>query len=348
MSKKFKTVKAAILGMIVMIAVAILFVPRNKYQTSINNVITVKNGVADSGNFTTVLEVKKTGKYYIIADWQKGTGSELEAPDFVSGLVITDENGKRVFATSASAIHIESALLELEAGKYTLSFQAFTSRNALIDFSTENMDKFDPYGVPDDDLFKDGTWDMHYNVKFDPDYSTFYLIAVLTGLVDGLLLVVIVVILSQNQNAPAIKYDERQIACQGKAYKYAFFSMIIYYAIITMVAMASDLFTSMRIPFALDFLVLVGVLIGIVVFAIIAIMKDAYFSLNENRTFIIIIFGVTSLINIAIGIVHIVSGDHIEDGVINIANSGNLLSGIAMLAVLVSLLIKKLLEEKED
>ncbi|MCR5824135.1 MAG: hypothetical protein K6G60_06880 [Lachnospiraceae bacterium] len=348
MSKKSKTLTAAFLGLIIVITVAAFFYPKGNYSTSIDRIIEIENGVADAEPFGSILTVKSKGKYRFIADWWIGEKQVYKSPSFITGLIVTDETGEFKYPLAAGAIHIESGVMELEPGRYKVTFYVLPTQESYNDFCSANLENFNPSTTLAASFFTDGTWDMHYSFKIMADTSRFAAVSLIAGVAVGILLVVIVATLAIKSNAPVKKYDERQIAMQGKAYKYAFITMVIYFGLFAVVSTLSSLPTLFTLPFSADILVMLGVLTGAMVFAVTAIIHDAYFRLDENQGFIIILFVITSLINIAIGVVHIVNGDHAGDGVINMLNSGNLLCGAALLVLPISIMVKKLLDRNED
>ena len=348
MSKKTKIITAAILGIILVFAVMILFYPKSNYSASINRVVTIKNGVAETESFGTVLTVKSKGKYTIVADWWKGEEQTYDVPNFVTGLIITSESGEFRYPLTASSLHIDTHPMELEPGRYKITFYVLTSQKGYDDFCTSNFDDYDHSLSPEESFFADGTWDMHYSVKFEADNSLFVITCLLGGITIGLLFVIIIATLAVKHDAPVKKYDERQISMQGKAYKYGFFTMLIYFCVLSVVSILNALPNIPALPFGADILALLGVLAGCVVFAVTAVIHDAYFRIDESRSFIVTFLVVLSLINIAIGVFHIVNGDQVKDGIINMRNSGNLLCGVALLILPTTILVKKILDRNEE
>ncbi len=348
MNKKTKAITIAVLGIIMIFAVVTLSYPKGNYSTSINRIVEIKNGVANAETFGSTLTVKSKGKYRLVADWWMGEKQTYDSPSFITGLVLTDEAGQFRYPLTAGSIHSESGITELEPGRYNVTFRVLPTQKSYNDFCAANYEKFDPAGSPDESFFHDGTWDMHYSFRIAADTSKYVAVCLLTGIVVGILLVVIIATLATRSDAPAKKYDERQIAMQGRAYKYAFFTMFIYFTIVAVFSMISSLPVVLKVSFSTDFLVTQGVLTGAVVFAVTAIIHDAYFRLDDNQTMIIAIFTVSSLINIAIGVFRIIHGDAAKTGIINMMNSGNLLCGISLLVLPIAIMVKKLLDRNEE
>ena len=105
---------------------------------------------------------------------------------------------------------------------------------------------------------------------------------------------------------------------------------------------------SIEIPLSKTLLIFLGVAVGVAVMLTNSIMKDAYFKLNENRKCFIAFFIFIGIFNIGIGIVHIVRGTFIDNGVVTASGSLNLLCGLLIGYLLVLLLIKKIKDKKEE
>lgn len=118
-------------------------------------------------------------------------------------------------------------------------------------------------------------------------------------------------------------YDERQLLVRGQAYKAAFFTLI---AFVTLASLMSELF---EIPLFMSFCGMwIGVCFSIVVFAIICIWKEAYMSLYQNAKGVILIFSFVGIMNIGAGIrVILEKRPMLENGAISI-DCTNLVVGI--------------------
>lgn len=119
-------------------------------------------------------------------------------------------------------------------------------------------------------------------------------------------------------------YDERQLLARGKAYKNAFFTLIIYFIV------AGTLYDFLNIRMLMSFGGLwIGICISVGVFAITCILKDAYMNLYENAKGIMMLF-LVGVLNIAISILNKVS--LLEEGVVSL-ESINLIAGILFLVI---------------
>lgn len=103
-----------------------------------------------------------------------------------------------------------------------------------------------------------------------------YQYGVIAGILVGLLVGVVTWKLSRIKQHGKCRYDERQIAGQGKAYKAGFFTLLIAHAICFLGNFA-------QLTPGISFLWQVGAtLLGVGVFAVTAIHFDAYLRINEK------------------------------------------------------------------
>ena len=106
-------------------------------------------------------------------------------------------------------------------------------------------------------------------------------------------------------------FDERQIAAQGTAYKAAFWAMLVYSILYAAVSGAGGIVWCD--PFLGIFL---GVIVGVTVFAVICIFRDAYFRPDQSRTSMIVLINVICGCQGVLGFMHVSDGTVIEDGVL--------------------------------
>ena len=107
-------------------------------------------------------------------------------------------------------------------------------------------------------------------------------------------------------------FDERQIAAQGMAYKWAFWTMCVYYFLYAIVSGAAE------IVWCDQYLgMLLGVLVGITVFALFCLFRDAYFRPDQSKAVAIVIINLICLCQGIIGLIHLSEGTLIENGVLS-------------------------------
>lgn len=275
-----------------------------------------------------------------------GYYSVTVSPDAESGVIIgfcvKDGDGNQVFCVTGNALKADSVMLKFKEGEeYTEEFEVLSSKESYEKYAKEHFDDGE-IGDVEESFFKDGHYKVTYIVEVHERVKHAREFSLVMGFIIGLLLVAIAVAVAKNDKV-TVDYDERQIAMQGKSYKYAFFAMLGYYGF----WMLLEAF-SISIPASKTLLIFLGIAVGIAVMLTNSIMKDAYFKLNENRKCFIGFFIFIGVFNIGIGIVHILRGTFIDNGIITASGSLNLLCGLLIGYLLVLLLIKKIKDKRDE
>lgn len=166
------------------------------------------------------------------------------------------------------------------------------------------------------------------------------LFVIIAAFFVSLIFIIIILKATKTDGAIKCKFDERQSAVRGKAYQISFFVLLGYnvvYGIVT---------ASVQKPFIEPFAAMViGICLAVMVNVVYCILKDAYFSLNENRKSLLIVFSVLSVINLFAGVRAIMEGEAVKNGVITLSIS-NLVCAILLILILIALLIKHLQDKK--
>ncbi len=337
MSKKSKKILVIVVALLAIITFLIVVAPTHDYSSKIHNVIEVKDSEAQPSVFQTNLTLKEDGKYQISADWWQD-----ETPGFVTGLIVYDEAGTEVFSVTGGMLNADSSVMDLKKGKYAFKFTCLGSVEAYNEYARANFSDGEIADIPAD-FFKPGSYEMDYEVRIAEAMGNAYIIYLLCGVAVGLLLVALIIIASRKDEIGKKKYDERQIAAQGMAYKLAFYTMLVYYALLMILFGAG-----VSLPVDNALLVFFGIALSAAVFATYAIAKDAYFSLNENSRSMLIMFSLMAVANILLGVLRIVSGEFMEDGVVTFTSAGNLICGVMLAYILAVIVIKGITDKEED
>ena len=161
--------------------------------------------------------------------------------------------------------------------------------------------------------------------------------AMALGFVTGILVVAIVCTVMAKMAkkkgcAGKGEYDERQQIARGKAFTWAYATLLVYLAVWMV-------FRSMDIPFFMEGVsVIIGALLSIAVFVGYSIFHDAYFKASESpRTWLIIISAI-SLLNMGTGVGKLFRGETIAE---RLYNKMNLFVGALFVVVLVCVVIKR-------
>ncbi|MBP3326800.1 MAG: hypothetical protein J6L77_10330 [Coprococcus sp.] len=169
------------------------------------------------------------------------------------------------------------------------------------------------------------------------------------GIVAGIALVLIIfIILSKKTDAipvfgTACQYDERQLQARGRAYKAAYFTLMI----CVFAEAFADMFLERKLFTSLGGLGL-AIFVSIGVFAVTCIIKDAYMGLYEKIRGTLITFFIIALLNLWCVVLAVVKKDKlIENGEFSyvIINIGIVILYIVIMA---ALLIKLRLDKKAE
>ena len=136
--------------------------------------------------------------------------------------------------------------------------------------------------------------------------------------------------------------DERQIAAQGMAYKWAFWTMFGYYLLYAIICGAMEIVWCD--PFLGAFL---GVIVGATVFALICVFRDAYFRPDQSRRSEIIVVNIICFSQGLIGLMNLFDGKVIEDGVLS-SESLQLFLLLMGLVLDAAFIVKHRMEKREE
>ncbi|MDO4975962.1 MAG: hypothetical protein Q4E53_01755 [Eubacteriales bacterium] len=172
--------------------------------------------------------------------------------------------------------------------------------------------------------------------------NTYYLLGLFVGLFVGFLLIFSALKFTRTDRKRKLKYDERQIAAQGKAYKYGFFATL-FANVLYGIAESSTNYLLMDPMAAMT----ICICIGVFVYAANGIWNDAYFALNERPKSIVIIFLAITVINLLPAINNIRHGKMIVNGTLQ-SSCCNLACGLLILAVLLVIAVKHMMMKREE
>ncbi len=156
------------------------------------------------------------------------------------------------------------------------------------------------------------------------------------GLFTGIFILVLCIcfaIRRRKGTFPA-KFDERQQWLHGRAYRSAFWVLVAYlcangFSNLVSEAVWADAFTTS----------LIGICLAITVFIVICINRDAYFPVNQQPKFYLVLLSILMLIQLALGIIRLLrdSNSFFTGGVLNY----NIINFVvfAMFAVMIAALL---------
>ncbi|MGN0277283.1 MAG: hypothetical protein ACI4CZ_08820 [Hominisplanchenecus sp.] len=156
---------------------------------------------------------------------------------------------------------------------------------------------------------------------------SYYGMGVVCGILVGLLLMVVFLKLTKTDGSLKCKYDERQQLVRGKGFQYAFFTLMIYDVLF---GIREEVFGFRLVEDMTG--VFIGIILGCMVYAVYCIWHDGYYSLNENRGRVQIVFLLIGLVNFLLSLRGIIHGTMMEDGVLT-APFSNLFCAVLMFAL---------------
>lgn len=137
---------------------------------------------------------------------------------------------------------------------------------------------------------------------------------------------------AQNQK----KYDERQIFEQGRACKYAFFSLITYLAVYGILDDQGVVWCRPIFGIAL------GIILSLCIYLTHRVLQDAYFAIGESKPAVLIAPNAIAISQLIIGIDSIAEGTMIENGLITADGLHFLLVALVLFLDLAVFLRKRL------
>ena len=160
---------------------------------------------------------------------------------------------------------------------------------------------------------------------------------VAVGICIGLIIAVALILIANNNRKFKTEYDERQLKVRGDAYRYGFYSIVIYEVIVFVVE-----FGGFTLPVESYVVHFAGVILGVLVLSGFCIWKDAYWGLNNNRRRYGIILVVAGLLNIFPVVMALREGGSDDFPWVN------LLTTVMLLVTGGELLAKHLLEKRAE
>ena len=157
------------------------------------------------------------------------------------------------------------------------------------------------------------------------------------GILVGLVVAVALILISNNNRKVRTEYDERQLRVRGDAYRYAFYTVVIWEAVLIVLA-----YGDFHLPVPDLALHFAGIIAGVIVLSTICIWKDAYWGLNNNRRSYGIILVVAGLFN-AIPVIGSLSDTGGSD-----FPYVNLLCCVMLVVVGAELLLKQLADKRAE
>ena len=154
------------------------------------------------------------------------------------------------------------------------------------------------------------------------------------GIIVGVLFAVVMTFIWVKRRKGKCEFDERQERSRGRAFKYGFFTALVYFMGYSIGGIINQ-GNWMHDPTW----VFAGLCLSVGVFAVNAIWNDAYFSLNETPKSYIVLFIALAVTNLTGGIRGVLDEDSGD-------NSLNFCLGILLLCILIVLGVKRFRDKR--
>ena len=314
-----------------------------------SHVVTVKNGKADPGGSTMVFTVQEEGEHTLALSWNlAGEGEDLTKASedggigFITGIAMTDPEGNEVYGTSAAAVFLDTKL-QLKPGNYTIEFTYLTNEDDYIAYAKKHLcGEMMAETLAKDLNFgsrgMDGSWQMEYTSRVSPAANgiTQVIPALLAILLAVCVSIILLVAFTRGKKTLRQEYDERQELARGRAFRYAFYSMLIFIGGVLCFDWTGLIPGQNQMIFYAS-----GLFFGILVYAVYCVWNDCYFALNQRTNIMIVFFTFIGLFNLAIAVTGIIRGTMIQNGRFS-EQFLNLECAFLFLALMVTLVIKKI------
>ena len=172
-------------------------------------------------------------------------------------------------------------------------------------------------------------------------YNGARMMGVMVGIAVGLIIAVIIIRFVNRNKGMTTEYDEMQKLIRGEGYKYAFYAMLIFEAVMCVLAMGIELPAE---PYVVHFM---AIFVGVTFQASYCIWKGAYVGMNTNLRRYIILMAIISAFNLLTAFMAWRSGDLIVDGKFQ-APAVNLLCGLMFAVIGLVGFAKKLTDREEE
>lgn len=338
MKKKIIAISAVLIVVLIAVTALLFSMPKYAYIVDVEEDFVVENGVAPE-EMEYVIVLPKDGGYVMHVDWT------IEPMGMLMAINIEDEDGKNINTFSAGGIDMNTGIMELEAGKYTMTLTPITSatqwKEYFAGFETTDWD------VPpeeDEDLgleFADGEYKFDFSFRLEKSKNLLGLVCVMSAVI-GVILFVIIFAIAQKDDSMKQNYDERQEVLRGRGAKYGLYTMFFLNLELFLVEMAG-----VSLPMSPGMALMISVLVGGIVYAVYCIWKEAYFALNQKAGVYIVVFLVLAVYNLVVGIDAFLDGAEVQNNQLPL-QSTNLFAGIMMLVICGALILKKLFRDREE
>ncbi|MCR5399055.1 MAG: hypothetical protein K6E68_05905 [Lachnospiraceae bacterium] len=154
------------------------------------------------------------------------------------------------------------------------------------------------------------------------------------GLIVGLIIAIVIIKYANKNNKFKTEYDERQKIERGKGYTIAFYTLVAYESLMSLLSIGD-----IELPlhdFAIHF---TGIVIAITVHCVYCIWKEVYWGLNNDRKKYMMVFALCIVLNALPVLGNALAGNLFDNGKIGLAML-NIMVLIMLVIVVITMLIK--------
>ena len=169
-----------------------------------------------------------------------------------------------------------------------------------------------------------------------------FAVGFLAVIMIAIVIMIISLKFSNNDNAVRTKYDERQQIVRGTGYKYSFWTVVILQVVLCML----DAF-DVNLPIKNTVLYFLVIAIGVMVHTTYCIFHDGYFGINNNPKQYYLMFVLIGLFNLFIGILNSIQGRLFSDGKLDVPVI-NFICGLMFVILGICIAINKYILKNED
>ncbi len=170
--------------------------------------------------------------------------------------------------------------------------------------------------------------------------STAYIAGIVCGVLAVALVCWLISRINKKNGVEKKDYDERQQAIRDKGFRFAYLTLLGCMAVLALLH-SLDIVTG-----NISGWLFIGVILSATVHVVYSIYKDAYFRVSDSPRSYIVLFGVLGPVNLIMGAVKRISGE--VEGVFPTTEDLNLIVGVMLAIVAISILIKLRLDKRAE
>ncbi len=276
--------------------------------------------------------IDEAGEYRIVAEWQ------VDKIGVQTGCYIANDEGEILYQFAAGSITVTSEPIWMEPGDYKIGLYYLGGSKQQLAFAdmvgwemdeSEAIEWEERYG-------NNGTYNIDYDLTIKADVVGKLSIVIPLMLIILMLVIGYSVMILKGDDMKQ-NYDERQVLIRGRAYEYAFCTMIVTNSLSGLLGMGG-----VELPVSGFELLLISVMLGVLIYALYSIWNEGYFALNMRKKSMVVILILVGLMNMIIGIMAL-----LQNGMTDIRYL-NFLCGIMLLVICVTMLVKKYCKDREE